>query len=301
MPSGTFIFLIGRIRNEKLWLGIVATMLMVVFVAPASAWEYSMTGTWLWGYDYMAQGGDNDFFGQHNIAPNLNAGAHWRALNTWVGARTIDGVQYGVVTGHDASLNWSRVEFQPEIKINNAVRLRGAYQIGGPSGADLNNIDAAYGLYPNSYSYGAWNNMASGAWSQFWMTAQTPWGILIAGKRPFAFGMGAQYDGSQASSESLGVVAPYGPFRIGLVAYPWRGQTWVNSGNGPMIISTVTAPLANNGAQPGVINYRLWDNEAKRQIQPGVFFTYDNGPLSLGAVYEWFLYSQQSDGRNDCS
>jgi hypothetical protein len=120
------------------------------------------------------------------------------------------------------------------------------------------------------------------------MTAQTPWGILIAGKRPFSFGIGAQYDGSQASSESFGVVAPYGPFRIGMVIYPWRGQTWVNSGNGPQIISTVTAAPFNNGAQPAVINYRVWDNEAKRQLQPGVFFTYDNGPLSLGAVYEWF-------------
>ena len=91
--------------------------LLTVFVATwASAWEFKLTGTWLWGYDYIDQAGGAGFFGPHDLAtaglsvagkPKVNA------MNAWVGARTINGTQYGMVTGADASLQWSRMELMP--------------------------------------------------------------------------------------------------------------------------------------------------------------------------------------------
>ena len=290
---------------KKIWLILVAGLLITTIAVPVSAWEFSMTGNWRWNYDYIAGGGTDGFFGPLNVAPNLPLTDKWNAMNTWVGARTMNGLQYGLVTGKDASFQWNRVEFFPEIRINKAVRLRGTYQIGGVNQLNPPWADSAYGVYPNSFSYGAWNPIAHGSWTQFWMTAQTPWGILIGGKRAFAFGMGAQYDGNQASVESLGVVAPYGPFRVGVVCYPWRGQVWVNAGAGRQYISTISMASQNdgwntfNGAQPFVQNYLPWDNEAKMQLEPGVFVTYDSGPLSLGVVYEWIGQHNSPAGATD--
>ncbi len=265
--------------------------------APVSAWEFDMNGLWRWNFDYIAGGGNNGFFGQNNIVnPALVGGPNWAAMNAWVGARKINGQQYGLVTGKDASLATVRAEFLPEFRINNAVRLRGNYQIGGPDHNSIATIpgqalaEASYGLYPTGLNFGKWNVMSTGSWTDFLMSAQTPWGILIAGKREAPWGIGAQYDGGQASSESLGIVAPYGPFRFGLFFQPWAGQTWFNSQVGPQTIFTVSVADAQafNGTQMLNTNYKLWDNEAKRQVQPLVFVTYDNADLSAGVLYEWF-------------
>ncbi len=57
----------------------------------------------------------------------------------------------------------------------------------------------------------------------FWVTASSPWGILGIGKRPWTFGTGLQYDGEDAAStESISLVAPYGPLDIGIAFYPYR-------------------------------------------------------------------------------
>ena len=45
---------------------------------------------------------------------------NFRSMNAWVGARTINQTQYRLVTGKDASLNYQRMEFYPEIRINPA-------------------------------------------------------------------------------------------------------------------------------------------------------------------------------------
>jgi hypothetical protein len=173
-------------------LTILLAGLFSVFVAiQASAWEFKLIGTWLWRYDYVDQAGGAGFFGPHDLAtaglsvagmPKVNS------MNGWVGARTINNIQYGMVTGPDASLQWSRAELFPEIRVNSAIRLKGAYQIG--SGAVTE-----YGLNTNSAASGAWNPIATGQWTLWWMEAQTPWGILIAGKRDIGWGMGLQEKG----------------------------------------------------------------------------------------------------------
>jgi hypothetical protein len=277
---------------KRLWAILLAVLLTAAVVAPASAWELGLEGQWLWGYDYVDQGGASGFFGPYNYANPaiMGAGANkWNSMNAWVGARrinvtgtthTVDGLgaipgSYGLVTGADAALQWSRAELVPEIRINKAVRLRGAYQIGAGT--------ATYGLYPNSSSFGTWNPIASGTWTQFWVTAQTPYGILIAGKRPFAWGIGVQYEGTSCTSESIGFIAPYGPLRIGWLIYPWRQASWINSLGNYQIISSI-------GGQPelGMIP-RVWDKQAIRELYPGAFVTYDAGQVSTGilAAYHW--------------
>ncbi|MFA6221941.1 MAG: hypothetical protein WC647_06470 [Desulfomonilaceae bacterium] len=49
---------------KKLWLGILATMLVVVFVAPSFAWEFTMTGEYEYRLRYFTRSGNNDLFGQ---------------------------------------------------------------------------------------------------------------------------------------------------------------------------------------------------------------------------------------------
>ena len=269
---------------KRFWAILLAVMLTAAVVAPASAWELALEGQWLWGYDYIDQGGRAGFFGPFDFAnPAIMApgNAKFNALNAWVGARSINATggavtaavpgQYGLVTGEDAALNWMRTELLPEIRLNKAIRLRGAYQIGSGSFTE-------YGLYPNSASFGVWNPIASGQWTQFWMTAQTPYGIMIAGKRPFAWGMGAQYDGSSASSESVGFIAPYGPLRIGWVIYPWRQASWINALGSYNIISSI------GGTPEANMVPRTWDKQAIRELYPGAFVTYEAGQVSTGML-----------------
>jgi len=277
---------------------ILTIFLAILFSAFAAihafAWEFKLTGTWLWGYDYVDQAGGAGFFGPHDLAtaglsvagmPKVNS------MNTWVGARTINNTQYGMVTGADASLQWSRIELVPEIRVNSAIRFRAAYQIGSSDVIE-------YGLYANSTAPGAWNPIATGQWTMWWMEAQTPWGVLVAGKRDLDWGMGLQYEASHDTTESLSVVTSYGPLRIGLFCYPWRGQAWLNPQAGRDVISNIT--IAGPQLQPTslgnqldvyairVENYRLWDNDRKRQLQPGGFITYAAGNMNIGILYEWY-------------
>lgn len=272
-------------------------LLVVLFVSlvsyPASAFEFDMSGTFLWGYDYFTQTGQAGFFGPYNTINPSWAGPNslnFRSMNAWVGARTINQVQYGLVTGKDASLNYQRVEFYPEIRINRAIRLRGWYQIG--SFEDNVVLVATYGLYVNSSNPGAWNPIHTGEWTQWWGTAETPWGTVVVGKRPLGFGIGAQYDGSNVTTESLLVVAPHGPFRLGLGIYPFRRQLWINS-------FAVPLQAGFNNAGPGGIsrqvistfdtgNYiKRWDHDSAMVQQPFAFATYRAGSIDIGILYEW--------------
>ncbi|MGB6065716.1 MAG: hypothetical protein WBG50_12985 [Desulfomonilaceae bacterium] len=256
------------------------------FVAsPGYAFEVNLTGSWIWGYDYFDQYGREGFFGpydQASAAANASA-TKFNSMNSFIGSRTINGEQYGLVTGSDASLQWSRMEILPEIRINPAIRLRGLYQIGfGVS---------QFGLYPNNADIGVYNPIASGTWTYWWLSAECPWGIIVAGKRPLDWGMGALFDRRNATTETFGVWANYGPMRIGLVFHPWRGQTWTNSMAGRDVISTTFAggPQSNvvDATPVDTIGYRLWDNDRKRNLHPEWVYVYASGPLEMGLLGEY--------------
>jgi len=276
---------------------LMAGLLAVAIAVPAQAWEVDLKGLYLQGWDYFDQLGTEGFFGTRNPTTfSTGPGPNYSGMNTWVGARQINGTQYGLVTASDAALNWSRMELYPEIRLHPAIRFRGQYSIG----ATLTGTGpfAGYGLYANSSNFGSYNPMAFGQWDQWWVTAQMPIGILVVGKRPGGFGIGAQYEPTMAQSESLAIVAPYGPLRIGWYCYPWREARWLNprmnalvspaiagSSNSRRNVASVTSA---NPYQTGTVTVQPWDDVQIRNFQPGVFFTYSNGPIEVGALYEWW-------------
>ncbi len=56
---------------KKLWLGILATLLLTVFVAPAFAWDFTMSGQFEWRYRYFGRAnGYQDLFGDMRLQDN---------------------------------------------------------------------------------------------------------------------------------------------------------------------------------------------------------------------------------------
>jgi hypothetical protein len=103
------------------------------------------------------------------------------------------------------------------------------------------------------------------------------------GKRPFRFGCGLQYNGAEdLTSESLLLVAPYGPFRFGLGFYPWRQQ--------PDNPFRQDQPNNSIPQPPDNPYYNPLDTNAVLALSPVAFLTYDSGPLSAGMVSEYFTY-----------
>ena len=119
------------------------------------------------------------------------------------------------------------------------------------------------------------------------VSAQTPWGMVVVGKRPFTFGSGLQYNGGEdLTSESLLLVAPSGPFRIGLGFYPWRRQP-ENPFRQDQPNNSFPLPPDDPRVNP---YYNLGDLNALLNVSPVAFLTYDSGPLSFGIVAEYFSY-----------
>jgi hypothetical protein len=268
----------------------VVCFLAGIFGSSSHAWEFEMRGKFLWVYDYFTETGTKGFFGtfdQGTTADAIGAAPNFRSPNAWVGARRLNTWysydQYGLVRGKDASFNYMRMELYPEISLNPAIRVNGWIQIGG--GYHTN-----YGQYENSALPGGWTPIDTVNITQLWATAQTPWGHVVAGKRPFAFGMGAQYDGSTATSESLLAVAPYGPLRIGLGFYPHKRQLWVDTAAIPSVsLSRQMVSFTDFGN----FSVQNWDHDSEAYGKPMGFITYRAGGIDMGLVYEW---SKQHDG-----
>jgi hypothetical protein len=270
---------------------LMAGLLIASFTAPASAVELELKGTWLWGYDYIDQAGRAGFFGPYDFSAFTTAGApKFNAMNAFLGFRTINGIQYGMVTGADGSLQWSRMELLPSIRLNKAMRFSAWYQIG--------NGTNEYGLYANSTAFGAWNPIASGTWTGWSFTTQLPWGTLVAGKRMSWWGLGLNRGYNNFSTEQLTLFAPYGPVRVGIGFFPWRGNTWdsptCNTGTTPapfdrqVLLTTGGAgPQLLPGSTISLIQLRLWDKDRVRNFPFTIAATYMAGNVDTGIRYDW--------------
>ena len=189
-------------------------ILLGLSVGPASrvahAWEFHMDGGFTSIYEYYSQQGSNGFFGKANIDGSAGtAGAlglkpgDFASLNGWVGKRARD-----LVSGTDSSQQYPVLEVWPEVRINPAVRFRGKYRLGDYG--DPNASDYITNTRP-----GIDVATSDGQWTLWWISAQTPWGILVVGKRPEDFGTGMQYDGTRnTTGEGMLLVSDYGPFRF---------------------------------------------------------------------------------------
>ena len=251
-----------------------AALGICLVATPSFAWEFSMEGEYVWKNRFVQQLGSRGFFGKYDL-DNSSTPGNFASINGWAGGKLEDLSSSSGVAEQRMETN-----ILPELRINPAIRLRGEYRIG-------QFLDPVASAYVNSTSPGVQVAISEGQWTMWWFSAQTPWGIVVCGKRPFTFGCGLQYNGGEdLTSESLLLVAPTGPFRIGLGFYPWRRQP-DNPFRQDQPNNAFPPPPDDPSVNP---YYNLGDLNALLAVSPTAFLTYDSGPLSLGIVAEYFSY-----------
>jgi len=200
--------IMGRTRSFLAALSLLVCLQLLA--SPAFGWELELAGRFYWLYESYAQRGDRGFFGPYNV--DLGSIPSAANLNFWNGGE----FDTNITTGSYAGWSYYCVEFEPVLRVNEAIRFKGKYRMG------------SYGNPANSYYYtqdapGVNNAFSEGQWTMFWVTANTPWGIFGIGKRPWQYGTALQYDGADAlTTESMLLVVPLGPLDIGFGVYPYR-------------------------------------------------------------------------------
>jgi hypothetical protein len=243
----------------------------------AAAWEFHMEGRFTSTYEYYSQTGSDGFFGKLNVDRSAGTAGtlglktgDFASLNGWVGKRAKD-----LVSGVDSSQQYPLLEIFPEVRINQAIRFRGKYRLGDYG-------DSVASDYFTNTRPGLDVATSDGQWTLWWITAQTPWGILVLGKRPEEFGTGLQYDGAHnATGEGMLLVSDYGPLRIALAFQPF----WQEAANQRLGMS----------ASP---YYNLLDKSGVRQQSTRIFMTYRSGPMDLGATHMVFRWHAGPESQN---
>jgi hypothetical protein len=243
----------------------------------AFAWEFSMDGNFLSTYEYYSQQGSNGFFGKADIDRSSGTAGtlglkpgDFASLNGWVGWRSKD-----LVSGNDSSQHYQILEVFPQVRINQAIRFRGKYRLG-----DYGDPEASD--YFTNTRPGLDVATSDGQWTLWWITAQSPWGVLVLGKRPEAFGTGLQYDGAHnGTGEGLLLVASYGPLRLAMAFQPF----WQEPSNSRLQLSS--SPY-----------YNLLDKNGIRQQSTRTFMTYSSGPVDLGTTLMIFKWHAGPESQN---
>lgn len=218
-------------RKKLSALAVVTGLAVVLLVSPASAWEFTMQGSFGWELEFLGQTGHSGFFGPYDIDAGSGAAGtvvgQFAPYNLWGGQP-----HYRMASGSDTSWQTQYMSTNMELRMNKALRVRGLYYIGewtpspvrSPEGFEQDargNLPASE--YLNNRFPGIQQSFSPGYWNTLWLTAQLPWGELSIGKRASTFGMGLGWNGTfTRSSESFSLFAPYGPFRFGLSFYPSR-------------------------------------------------------------------------------
>jgi len=258
---------------------------------PALAWEFELGGAFNWTHEWYSQQGSRGFLGPYNI--DNGAGTRAANLNFWNGGQ----FDTNLVTGAKANWSYFNVEFMPKIKINPAISLSGKYRLGtynDPHAPDYHTYDAP----------GVNRAFSEGHWSLFWVTAQTPLGIFSVGKRPWSFGAGLQYDGEDAATtESIALVAPFGPLDIGIAFNPYRfvgtsstasvrqaaNSTFVIFGGDDYF--NLPIYLLADGTTLGTGQYfSRADSSGTFSKDFLLFMTYSNGPITAGVLGSYGSY-----------
>lgn len=255
---------------------VLCILINLLSVTGANAWEFGLKGSFNWTYEWYDQTGHQGFFGRFNV--DNGASTRTQNLNFWNGGQ----FDTNLVTGSSSGWSYFNVEFEPEIKINPAIRMRALYRLGtwrDPATSDYHTEDAP----------GTTNAFSEGQWTQFWLTANTPWGVFGVGKRPWTFGTALQYDGSDAATtESIVLVAPYGPFDFGIGFYPYRfvGSSSIEYGD-PYDLPSY--PIDDNRTAPGEYFSRA-DRSGSFSKDFLLFMSYSNGPLQFGILGSFGAY-----------
>ncbi|MBI4963418.1 MAG: hypothetical protein HY913_09080 [Desulfomonile tiedjei] len=273
-------------REVKGLLSAVFLAVYLCFSGPAAqAWEFQLEGAFSWTHEWYSQQGTKGFLGLYNV--DNGVGTRAGNLNFWNGGQ----FDTNITTGAKANWSYFNVEFLPKIRINEAIRLSAKYRLG-----TFNDFNA-----PDYHTYespGVNRAFSEGQWTMFWATAQLPIGILAIGKRPWSFGTGLQYDGEDAATtESMALVAPFGPLDIGIAYSPYRfvgtssiasirsaaNSTFVLFGgddyfNLPIYPLTVPLTVANGQY------FSRADSSGTFSKDFLLFMTYSQGPITAGVL-----------------
>lgn len=250
-------------------------LILCVMTPGANAWEFSMDGIFTWQYTKAGQLGANGFFGKYDVDNSPVEGGRLASLNGWFGPRfgnVYDAVE--MTSGSDAAYNVIYMSTNMQVRINEAIRLRGNYYIAAWNYLSGNTTAfgdlVSYG-YPSMMYDGVQRSFSPGYWRTLWLTAQLPWGEVALGKRPASFGMGLMADGADnQSSEALTLFAFSGPFRYGWSVYSARRTPH----------DVYSAPDNIGG---GYFN-SIADVNALRVYDFGPTLTYRQGPFDIGAL-----------------
>ena len=226
-------------------------LLVCLVAVPAFAWEFSMSGAFHSEYRYITQLGENGFFGRYD---QVVVG---EAINLYTGVHFLQISGFDIVGSSDAATHCFWMQIDPQLRINKAVRIRGRYRVG-----DRN---APLGFYDTKQFYsmdgGVLEEFAYGGWTMLWGSAQTPWGTIVLGKRPFAFGTGLLFDGtSTLTTDSILFVAPYGPFRF---------------------------LIGQQAARSTGLSFNRANKTAVEEWEHTGVLTYSSGPMQLGTFLQY--------------
>jgi hypothetical protein len=245
----------GMLMKSKKFklIPLILLMGLGLLQGPTFAWEFNLNGSSGYVYQYYSQG-QSGFFGPFNVDLGAGTGGLFHTNNSWLGLQVNN-----IVSGADASRSNLSTLLFPQIKVTPAVALEGVYRIGN------NDTDT----FP-----GGTVAFAVGEWLQWWVSANTPMGLVGYGKRPFYVGCGLQFDASNRTQEHLAMVSYYGPLTIGLGIYPWR-----------------TVPdLTEAGDFAGTLPWNNYDKSSISSTDMYGLVDYSAGPLDVGIAALWYRY-----------
>jgi len=298
----------------------LGVLLIAAVTAPALAWEFAMTGEMEWRYRYFARQGSADLFGQVSLngatgLPDQQAlGLAGPVANTVL-------VQGFSAKQADAQTNDTRVWLFPEIRINPAIRMRGEYWVTGTNlrgvydGTGINTSSQPPDNWVTNTGYNGWffnaanmpgnsttpSGMTVGLWEKWWATAQSPWGIIAFGRRPFAFGLGwSTLHEKDANTESIIIVAPYGPMTFILgPSTVYGAQSDAFTENSIPIVGVANAAPGFAQAVNPIIAAGGTDKGRMRSWHMAGAFTYRNGPVELGQFWTMLVQPNTHFGSNN--
>lgn len=277
--------------------GVILFVLLVTWFPSASGMEVNFQGRYVWDYVAYAQLGARGFFGPYNIDNGSPIPGGAASTNGWLGYR----ITSLMTSGTDAANSTMAMCIDTVVKLHDAIDIKGRYQIGGwgfsrnvsdvkfPAQVSPKHWDPVGNLTNSSYSTmtvpGVNQSFSSGYWNTLWVTARSPWGIIVIGKRPFKFGPGLMFNGADnASTETVLVVVPAGPLRFGIGCYPWRR-------------------IIDQGyVEPSRISHQYYnplDKSSGRRYDVTGFVTYDSGPMSLGVLNQAYAFTLGPEALND--
>lgn len=289
-----------KMTSQSRWFVVALIALGLSIVAgPAGAWELKLEGSYNWQYDYISQRGDQGFFGAYDTAMQsgysppapfngiVDGVGTWAPLNGWLGERW----PVGIVSGSDSSWQTVYMDLNVVIMMNQAVKVTGSYHIGnwldqnGDGNTGLGNLVNSEAL---AYRYsGIKRSFSPGYWNTLFMNVELPWGNVVFGKRPSVFGLGLGFwNGTDsASTESLQISVPWGPFRFASGFYPSRRSTAPSD----TVLSSVPGPVYFN-EDWDKNNTRLWD------LSPIGLVTFRQGPVDTGFRFNWINRHRGGEG-----